>query len=169
MSSGPQTERVLYGKSCSHFLSTPLKVYLPLLELENDGVVLLDEKAGADGASTGIVSGVDVGVVVSEPSVHGTKTANQIAKLLEFFGTPYIFVGNKVQSKEDKVFLKDQLDADPGAYIESNQQIKRDPFTSEKRFAEVVEDIYRLAQEKNNEDRLERTIEKFERNASFQS
>jgi CO dehydrogenase maturation factor len=67
MSAGPQTDDVLYGKACSHILTTPLKLLLPLLELQENEVVVIDEKAGADGVSTGIITGVDVGVIVCEP------------------------------------------------------------------------------------------------------
>lgn len=169
MASGPQTDRVLYGQSCSHFLSTPLKLYLPLLNLDDDAVVLVDEKAGADGASTGIVSGVDVGVIASEPSLHGVKTANQIAEIMDFFETPYLFVGNKVETEEDKEFLREELVSEPTIYLQSERGVKRSPFEAADAWGEKLTTILRQAQELNNNDRLERTVDKFQRNHSFQS
>jgi len=53
MTAGPQTDTVLYGQSCSHSLTTPLKILLPLLALPDNALVIVDEKAGADGASAG--------------------------------------------------------------------------------------------------------------------
>lgn len=100
MAGGPQTEDVLYNLQCSHALTTPLKLYLPLLQLGQNEYVVVDEKAGADGVSTGIVTGFDMAVIVTEPTVHGLKTASQIADLLDFFETPYIFVLNKSEDTE---------------------------------------------------------------------
>jgi len=72
---GPETEEVLYGGACSHVLSAPLKLYLPLLSVGKESLVILDEKAGADGANSGIISGCDYILISTEPSLHGTKTA----------------------------------------------------------------------------------------------
>lgn len=108
MSGGPQTDDVLYNVQCSHALTTPLKVYLPLLKLHENEFVVVDEKAGADGVSTGIVTGFDMAVIVSEPTIHGLKTANQIAELLEFFEVPYIFALNKSDDieKDEAMFVE---------------------------------------------------------------
>jgi len=107
MSAGPQTEDVLTDKSCSHILFTPLKVYLPMLMLSLREYVIVDEKAGADGASSGIPTGFDVALVVAEPTPHSTKTANQIADILERFSVPYEFVINKFsQEKFDRLEIK---------------------------------------------------------------
>lgn len=108
MAGGPQTEDVLYNLQCSHALTTPLKLYLPLLKLADSEYVVVDEKAGADGVSTGIVTGFDMAVIVTEPTVHGLKTASQIADLLDFFETPYIFALNKSEDTEsdEELFVK---------------------------------------------------------------
>ena len=78
MAAGPQTDTVLHGKACSHSLTTALKVYLPLLQLKENEIVVVDEKAGADGVTTGIVTGIDVGVIVCEPALHSIKTASKL-------------------------------------------------------------------------------------------
>lgn len=96
MAAGPQTDEVLADRACSHSLFTSLKIYLPLLSLRQGEWVVVDEKAGADGVSTGIPTGFDVALVVSEPTPHGLKTARQIAGLLDHFDVPYEFVLNKL-------------------------------------------------------------------------
>ena len=100
MAGGPHTDEVLHDKACSHFLTPPLKVILPFFQLDEDEFVVVDEKAGSDGAGTGVASGLDLGVIVLEPSPHGVKAACQIAELLEFFRTPYCFVVNKVANEQ---------------------------------------------------------------------
>ena len=117
MVAGPQTDNVLYGTHCSHSLTTPLKVYLPLLQLQENETVIMDEKAGADGVTTGITTGIDVGVIVCEPALHSVKTALQIAELMEFYNTPYLFIANKVSNEDEKEYLKVELGDSPIVHL----------------------------------------------------
>jgi len=168
MTAGPQTDTVLYGKVCSHSLTTPLKVLLPLLELQENEVVVVDEKAGADGVSTGIVTGIDVGVIVCEPALHSIKTAKQIAKLMDFYETPYVFVGNKINSSEDKDFIVSSLGQEPVAFLMESTGIRRDPSSLVSEWSDELGDIFTKAQKLTKNDRLSRTIEKFKRNKQFE-
>jgi CO dehydrogenase nickel-insertion accessory protein CooC1 len=101
MVAGPHTENIMAGNSCSHTLTTPLKVYLPLLSLKEGEYTVIDERAGVDGVGTGITTGFDLAVIVSEPTLHGLKTAKQIADMLEFYKTPYVFALNKVHDEKE--------------------------------------------------------------------
>ena len=47
------------------------------LQLKENQHVIVDEKAGADGASTGIPTGMDFAVIVVEPTPHGIKAGKQ--------------------------------------------------------------------------------------------
>lgn len=167
MVAGEQTDEVLYGKSCSHTLTTPLKIFLPLLELTEKEAVVVDEKAGADGVSTGIVSGIDVGIIVCEPAIHSIKTAKQIAELMNFYGTPHVVVANKVASSEDKDFITEQLGAEPVAFFMESTSIKRDPASSVKEWSDELSDVLMKCERLNQNNRLQRTVEKFTRNKSY--
>ena len=167
MMAGSQTDDVLYGKACSHILTTPLKIYLPLLEVDENSVVLMDEKAGADGVTTGIVTGIDVGVVVCEPSLHSVKTAKQIADLMDFFETPYVFAGNKVTSDEDREFITEHLGGAPTVFLPEDTAIKRNPFELVSVWHTVLESMYKAIVPLNQRNRLERTKRKYKRNHSF--
>lgn len=101
MAGGPHTDNVLYGQSCSHILTTALKIYLPFLELGQDEFSVVDEKAGSDGAGTGIATGLSLAMVCTEPTPHGMKSANQIAEILEFHEVPYEFAFNKIRPGDD--------------------------------------------------------------------
>jgi CO dehydrogenase maturation factor len=164
---GPQTDDVLYGKSCSHVLTTPLKVLLPLLRLDENEVVIVDEKAGADGVSTGIITGVDAGMIVCEPALHSVKTAKQIAELMKFYKTPYIFVGNKVTSSEDKDFIISELGEEPAVFLMESLSAKRSPFVPVVEWGDELEKAFSLAKERSQDDVLERTREKFLRNKEW--
>jgi CO dehydrogenase maturation factor len=121
MTAGPQTDDVLSDKACSHVLFTSLKVYLPLLSLKENEWVVVDEKAGADGVSTGIPTGFDIALIVSEPTVHGMKTAKQIAGLLNHFEVPYEFVVNKVMEHHTDIDFIKELGKSPIAIIGFDQ------------------------------------------------
>jgi CO dehydrogenase nickel-insertion accessory protein CooC1 len=126
MAAGPQTEAVLHGQACSHSLGTPLKLYLPLLALAPNEVAVVDEKAGADGVSTGIVTGMDVALVVVEPAYHSVKTARQIAELLSFYHTPYRFVANKVATAEDLTYITEAV-GEVAMVAPADAALKRNP------------------------------------------
>jgi len=167
MTAGPQTDTVLYGKACSHSLTTPLKILLPLLGLRENEVVVVDEKAGADGVSTGIVTGIDVGVIVCEPALHSVKTAKQIAELMDFYKTPYVFVGNKITSSEDKDFIASELEQEPVAFLMESVHMKRNPSSLVSEWSDELQTIFDKALTLNQNNRLERTIAKFKRNHEF--
>jgi CO dehydrogenase nickel-insertion accessory protein CooC1 len=122
MTAGPQTNDVLLDKACSHALFTSLKVYLPLLSLQKHEWVVIDEKAGADGASTGIPTGFDIALIVSEPTVHGMKTARQISELLDYYDVPYEFVINKMMEQYSSVNFQDGLGKKPVAVFDFDQK-----------------------------------------------
>lgn len=167
MTAGPQTDAVLHDKACSHVLTTPLKVLLPLMELTDNQVVVVDEKAGADGVSTGIVTGIDVGVIVCEPALHSIKTARQIAELMDFYDTPYVFVGNKIGSSEDRDFITEQLGAEPVAFLMESVSVKRDPSAPVTEWSDELTTVFAAARHINRNDRLPRTEKKFKRNHEF--
>ncbi|PID83595.1 hypothetical protein CSB11_00440 [Candidatus Campbellbacteria bacterium] len=168
MQAGPQTENVLYGKSCSHILTTPLKTYLPLLKLKKDEFVVVDEKAGADGVTTGIVTGLDVGVIVFEPTTHSIKTAKQISELMNFYKTPFVFVANKTQSEDDIDFVKQNFENENIFYLPSTRKVKQNPFDFDTKWEGELEKVLEKAKEKNQNNRKERTLEKFKKSDRFE-
>ena len=155
MVGGPHTDAVMFGQSCSHVLTTPLKAYLPLLNLSAGQAVIIDEKAGADGAGTGIVTGMTLAVIVVEPTAPSMKAARQIASLLAFFDVPYEFLINKYR---------------PGSVIDLEKEaVARIPFSEnvETSGAEAFAIIAEKARELEKKDpnaRYNRSKRKFEKN-----
>ncbi len=95
ITAGPHTDRVRSQEYCSHSLAAPLKIYLPLLRLNPNEAVVIDERAGTDPVATGILSGVDLAVIVREPTVNSARVAEQIKSELELANIPHIVVENK--------------------------------------------------------------------------
>lgn len=110
MTVGPHTERVRSQEACSHSLAAPLKVYLPLLRLNENEAVVIDERAGTDPVATGILSGADLAVIVQEPTVNSRRVAEQIKGELELAGMPYLIVDNKQDGVEaDTARVSEQI------------------------------------------------------------
>lgn len=100
MTAGPHTDIVRSGEHCSHSLAAPLKVYLPLLKLKGNEAVVIDERAGTDPVATGILKGVDLAVIVREPTVNSARVAEQITHELEIAGIPHLIGENKLHGIE---------------------------------------------------------------------
>ncbi|MEN9852426.1 MAG: hypothetical protein RI996_369 [Candidatus Parcubacteria bacterium] len=166
MSTGPHTENILYDVSCSHILTTPLKTYLPLLKLEVNQYVVIDEKAGTDGVGTGVTTGFDMAVVVAEPTLHGIKAAKQIVSLLEFYKTPYVFALNKVQSQEDEDLFVDMMSNFPDMKFVFDKSLSRPGESLPKSIADEFDKLYEKVHSITN-TRIERTKEKFTRNTEY--
>jgi len=154
MAAGPHTETVLNGNKCSHSLSTSLKVYLPFLELKENEVVIIDEKASSDAAGTGVPTGFTVNYITVEPTLHSIKAAHQIAKTLEFYDAPYEFVLNKVASEESKNFALSNLIKAPIAVFSNTSSLSSDELSKLVQHARDIE-------LKDTQARKKRSIKKF--------
>lgn len=95
ITAGPHTDRIRSQEYCSHSLTAPLKVYLPLLKLNSEENVVIDERAGTDPVATGILNGVDLTAIIREQTVNSTRVANQIKHELELAKIPHIVIDNK--------------------------------------------------------------------------
>ncbi len=166
MVTGPHTAAILFDQSCSHSLITPLKIYLPFLDLGPKQFAIVDEKAGVDGVGTGITTGFDVAVVVSEPTRHGVKAAQQIIKLLEFYSTPYLWVLNKVVNEDEIASAESVMGRKPNAIFGFER-----PDFSKVQSSQVppLQELHTavLAMKDSGPSRAERSKKKFQRNRSF--
>ncbi len=161
MAAGPQTDEVIGGKVCSHNLTSVLKLYLPLLQVPDKHIVVVDEKAGADGVTTGIVTGLDYAIVVCEPSLHSTKTARQILSLLEKYNTPKVVVGNKITSPEDMDFISQEIPDEAIIFIPASSGVRTKPSEYDPQYEEALQNLFQYLLENYEDKRYERTLEKF--------
>lgn len=166
MAAGPQTEEVQVGAACSHALAAPLKAYLPFLEVQIGEVVVIDSTAGMDMVGTGIANGMDLVCIATEPTIHATKTAKQIAAGLGEYGVPYCFVANKLQSTEQLVQTE--------AWLGSKVVVSFGFSTSLDEQQEALETLFTHAQklveqEGGNERRRARAVEQAKKGMEYQS
>ncbi len=98
------------GSSCYCKENSFLNAVLTTMLLDRDEGVVLDMSAGIEHLTRGTARGVDMMLVVVEPTRPGVSTAKAVDRLaadLEI-GRVY-FVGNKIRSDQDRAYLESQL------------------------------------------------------------
>jgi CO dehydrogenase maturation factor len=100
------------GSGCACPENVFLRNLLTYIILKRDEFVLVDMEAGIEHLGRATAQGVDVMVVVVEPTLQSIGTAQSIAVLARQIGIPEIrFVGNKIVSDSDNDYLKNRLGA----------------------------------------------------------
>jgi len=88
-----------------------LRSLLRHLIVERSEFIILDMEAGIEHLGRGTAKNVDVMLIVVEPSFKSIETAQRIKKLASDIGIRYFAaVGNKVSTKEEEEFIKDELE-----------------------------------------------------------
>ncbi len=101
----------LGGGGCACPQNAFLKTLLSYLVISRDEAVILDMEAGIEHLGRGTALGVDHMFVVIEPSITSLDTAKRIRKLSEDIGIKRLrIVANKIQSEEDKDFIRKNAD-----------------------------------------------------------
>jgi CO dehydrogenase maturation factor len=95
------------GTACYCRENSFLNAVVNALLLKEKEVVVLDMGAGIEHLTRGTAQGVDVMLIVTEPTKVSVQTANVIKKLAQDIGVPRLFVvGNKVRNGREKEFLE---------------------------------------------------------------
>lgn len=98
------------GTSCYCKENSFLHALVNSLILGEEDTVILDMGAGIEQLTRGTAQGVDVLVIVTEPSKVSAQTVNVIKNLGMELGIPRIVVvGNKVHSPKEEDFLRDRF------------------------------------------------------------
>lgn len=98
------------GSSCYCRENTVLHALVASLLLRRDQAVVLDMGAGIEHLTRGTSQGVDMMLIVTEPSrtsIHTTKTVHALAMDLGIKHVRYI--GNKIRGQEEEEYLKKNL------------------------------------------------------------
>ena len=98
------------GTSCYCKENSFLQALVNSLILGEKDTVILDMGAGIEQLTRGTAHGVDVFVIVTEPSKVSVQTVKVIQKLALELGIPRtVVVGNKVRNLKDENFLRDHF------------------------------------------------------------
>ncbi|MEE8401849.1 MAG: AAA family ATPase [Candidatus Hydrothermarchaeaceae archaeon] len=98
------------GEGCMCPENTFIGALLRHLVLKRDEVLVLDTEAGIEHFGRKTAEGVDVMLILCEPSVKAIETARRIYKLAKDIGIKRIYgIANKVSSEEQMEFIKEGL------------------------------------------------------------
>jgi CO dehydrogenase maturation factor len=101
------------GTSCYCKENSFLHALVNSLILSKEDTVILDMGAGIEQLTRGTAQGVDVLIIVTEPSKVSIKTAGVIRKLSSELGIPKVLVvGNKVRNNEEESFLREHFSSE---------------------------------------------------------
>ena len=127
------------GTGCACPESTLLRALVTDLVLYKDDSLILDMEAGVEHLGRGTAKGVDVLLVVVEPSSRSVETAKRVRTLAEEIGIKKIlFVGNKIVSPSEKKFIVDSFP--PGSVLGTipySEELRR----SERKGLAVLENL----------------------------
>ncbi|WP_422698393.1 AAA family ATPase [Desulfofarcimen acetoxidans] len=94
------------GSSCYCRENTFLYAIVTSLLLDHNDVVILDMSAGIEHLSRGTAKGVDMMLVVVEPSRNSVNTAKSVQKMASDLGIKRVMIiGNKIRTEKDKEFI----------------------------------------------------------------
>ncbi|TGE32458.1 P-loop NTPase [Desulfosporosinus sp. Sb-LF] len=101
------------GTSCYCKENSFLQALVNSLILGEQDTVILDMGAGIEQLTRGTALGVDVLVIVTEPTKVSAQTVKVIQQLALELGIPrVVIVGNKVRNSKDENFLRDRFSSD---------------------------------------------------------
>lgn len=104
------------GSQCYCRENTFLQALISTLLLDKDEVVIMDMGAGIEHLSRGTARGVDLMLVVVEPSQNSVNTALNVKKMASDLGIEKIrVVGNKIRSDREREFI--EISFQPGEVL----------------------------------------------------
>ena len=98
------------GSACYCRENTFLHAIVDALLLGKKDMVVLDMGAGIEHLTRGTSKGVDVMLIVTEPSKNSVQTAKVVKQLATELGITNIkIIGNKIRGSKDEAFLQSQF------------------------------------------------------------
>ncbi len=100
------------GSACYCRENAFLYSVIDALILDKDDVVILDMGAGIEHLTRGTSKGMDLMIVVTEPSKTSVQTARVVMKLADDLGIEVVkVIANKIRSPKEEKFIQEQFTA----------------------------------------------------------
>jgi len=120
------------NSSCYCRENSFLRSIIENLLFKKDEVVIMDMGAGIEHLTRGTSRGVDMMMVVCEPSVVSFNTAEHIKELAKGAGVPGIkYIANKIRKKEDREFLQGKGGNDFITMLEYDNKLQKKNLSEE--------------------------------------
>ncbi len=109
-----------------------LRAIMNSLVFKRDEAVILDMGAGIEHLTRGTSAGVDLMLIICEPSRISVETAHTIKDLAREAGIEKIgFIGNKIRSEEEKKQLEKELNSELMGVIPFKEELLSAGFTAQ--------------------------------------
>lgn len=100
------------GSACYCRENSFLRAIIDALLLDKRDVVVLDMGAGIEHLTRGTAKGVDIMLVIAEPSKNSVQTARVITRLAGDLGVGKVkIIGNKIRDEKEALFLQAEFAA----------------------------------------------------------
>ena len=98
------------GSSCYCRENSVLNALIAALLMQSDDYMILDMGAGIEHLTRGTARGVDLMLIVTEPSLVSINTAQVIYRLAKDLGIAQLrYIGNRVRNEAERAFLEEKL------------------------------------------------------------
>lgn len=113
------------GSSCYCQENSVLNALVATLLMQENDYLILDMGAGIEHLTRGTASGVDLMLIVTEPSLVSINTAQVISRLAKELGIAQLrYIGNRVRNEAERAFLEENLGRENVAgYIPYSERI----------------------------------------------
>lgn len=118
------------NEGCSCAMGTVMAQFVQNLKLTEDQFALLDMEAGVEHFGRGIDNGVDLILMIVDPSYESLQLSKKVGELAESIGKPFYYILNKVT--EDNRKLMDENIWRPEKvviYLDADLQIMQEGLT----------------------------------------
>ena len=90
------------NEGCSCAMGTVMTQFIQNLRLTEDQFALMDMEAGIEHFGRGIDNGVDLILIIIDPSYESLQLSKKIGELSESIRKPFYYVLNKVTKEKDR-------------------------------------------------------------------
>ena len=134
------------NEGCSCAMGTVMTQFVQNLRLAKDQFALLDMEAGVEHFGRGIDNGVDLVLMIVDPSYESLQLSKKVGELAESIGKPFYYVFNKVtEDNREMMYENVWRPGQAAACLETDSAIMKEGLTG-KELSEKPETIERLAE-----------------------
>ncbi len=113
-----------FGEGCACPINALSSKFLEILDLRDGEFLIADTDAGIEHFGRGVEKGVDILLVIIDPSQESILLAKKIAELGQQVGKPAYYILNRIADQETKEFLLNSIDRNKViAIIPENKEI----------------------------------------------
>jgi CO dehydrogenase maturation factor len=134
-----------FGEGCACPINVLASKFLEILDLKDEEFLIADTDAGIEHFGRGVEKGVDVLLVIVDPSQESILLANKVSELGRQAEKPVYYVLNRVGSQETRDFLMNAIDKERViAIVPENKEIFMSGLTG-REFNMDVDGIWEIA------------------------